>query len=214
MQLDCPCCKEITRRRGTQYGRDRLPSLFTKKRGPSPEGTKRFPARPAQFCFPRPNRGMRHISFHADAWQDYLYWYQTSKSTFKKINELIRDTQRNPFTGLGKPEVLKHDFQGCWSRRITREHRLVYPHRVRHPLYLVLSVSLLTPGRVSYRLTNVFFFEFWIRLQHLWDGLTPGQHFEYHAYGDPHAPNSGLSQADVGIDRYAVKVFQWMSPIH
>ena len=43
---------------------------------------------------------------------------------------------------------------------------------------------------------------------------TPSQHFEYHAYGDPHAPNSGLSQADIGIDRYAVKVFQWMSPIH
>ena len=74
---------------------------------------------------------MRHISFHADAWQDYLYWYQTSKSTFKKINELIRDTQRNPFTGLGKPEVLKHDFQGCWSSNYSSSR---LPHRVRHPI--------------------------------------------------------------------------------
>ena len=80
---------------------------------------------------------MRHISFHADAWQDYLYWYQTSKSTFKKINELIRDTQRNPFTGLGKPEGLKYDFQGCWSRRITREHRLVY--RIESDTLFILS---------------------------------------------------------------------------
>ena len=80
---------------------------------------------------------MRHISFHADAWQDYLYWYQTSISTFKKINELIRDTQRNPFTGLGKPEALKHDFQGCWSRRITREHRLVY--RIESDTLFILS---------------------------------------------------------------------------
>lgn len=69
---------------------------------------------------------MRNISFHAGAWEDYLYWYQTNKSTFKKINSLIRDAQRHPFEGLGKPEPLKHDFRGCWSRRITREHRLVY----------------------------------------------------------------------------------------
>ena len=69
---------------------------------------------------------MRNISFHAGAWEEYLYWYQTSNSTFKKINALIRDAQRHPFEGLGKPEVLKHDFRGCWSRRITREHRLVY----------------------------------------------------------------------------------------
>lgn len=80
---------------------------------------------------------MKHISFHVDAWQDYLYWYQTNKNTFKKINELIRDTQRNPFAGLGKPEVLKHDFQGCWSRRITQEHRLVY--RIESDTLFILS---------------------------------------------------------------------------
>ena len=80
---------------------------------------------------------MRHISFHADAWQDYLYWYQTNKSTFKKINELIRDTQRSPFAGLGKPEALKHDLQGCWSRRINREHRLIY--RIESDTLFILS---------------------------------------------------------------------------
>ena len=80
---------------------------------------------------------MRHISFHADAWQDYLYWYQTNKSIFKKINELIRDTQRNPFAGLGKPEALKHDLQGYWSRRINREHRLIY--RIESDTLFILS---------------------------------------------------------------------------
>ena len=80
---------------------------------------------------------MRHISFHADAWQDYLYWYQTNKSIFKKINELIRDTQRSPFAGLGKPEALKHDLQGCWSRRINREHRLIY--RIESDTLFILS---------------------------------------------------------------------------
>ena len=80
---------------------------------------------------------MRHISFHADAWQDYLYWYQTNKSTFKKINELIRDTQRSPFAGLGKPEALKHDLQGYWSRRINREHRLIY--RIESDTLFILS---------------------------------------------------------------------------
>ena len=80
---------------------------------------------------------MRHISFHADAWQDYLYWYQTNKSIFKKINELIRDTQRSPFAGLGKPEALKHDLQGCWSRRINREHRIIY--RIESDTLFILS---------------------------------------------------------------------------
>ena len=80
---------------------------------------------------------MRYISFHADAWRDYLYWHRTNTSTFKKINELIRDTQRHPFEGLGKPEALKRDLQGCWSRRITQEHRLVY--RVESETLFILS---------------------------------------------------------------------------
>lgn len=62
-----------------------------------------------------------------DAWDDYLYWHdQGSKSNIKKINKLIKDIDRSPFAGLGKPEPLKHDLSGKWSRRITDEHRLIY----------------------------------------------------------------------------------------
>ena len=66
------------------------------------------------------------ISFHARAWEDYLYWQKENKTVVKKINQLIRDIQRSPFDGLGKPEPLKHELSGAWSRRITQEHRLVY----------------------------------------------------------------------------------------
>jgi len=62
----------------------------------------------------------------AHAWEDYLFWQQSDKAILAKINELIRDTSRNPFAGLGKPEPLKANMKGCWSRRITGEHRLVY----------------------------------------------------------------------------------------
>jgi len=60
------------------------------------------------------------------AWDDYLYWQQENPETVKKINELINQARRDPFRGLGKPEALKGPLQGWWSRRITREHRLVY----------------------------------------------------------------------------------------
>ena len=60
------------------------------------------------------------------AWQDYLYWQTQDKKTLKRINMLIQDTMRNKFDGIGKPEPLKHEFQGCWSRRIDAENRLVY----------------------------------------------------------------------------------------
>jgi toxin YoeB len=66
------------------------------------------------------------LSFLEDAWDDYLYWSQTDKATLKKINQLIKDCMREPFGGIGKPEPLKFDMSGCWSRRITSEHRLVY----------------------------------------------------------------------------------------
>lgn len=66
------------------------------------------------------------LSFLEDAWEDYLYWSQTDKATVKKINQLIKDCMREPFSGIGKPEPLKFDMSGCWSRRITSEHRLVY----------------------------------------------------------------------------------------
>ena len=60
------------------------------------------------------------------AWQDYLYWARTDGRVRDKINSLIEDIQRHPFSGLGKPEPLKRNLKGFWSRRINREHRLVY----------------------------------------------------------------------------------------
>lgn len=66
------------------------------------------------------------LKWDINAWEDYLYWQKTDKRILKKINELVRDTMRQPFEGLGKPEALKENLAGCWSRRIDQEHRLVY----------------------------------------------------------------------------------------
>ena len=60
------------------------------------------------------------------AWADYEHWERTDARVHQKINTLIEDIRRHPFTGLGKPEPLKHELAGVWSRRISREHRLVY----------------------------------------------------------------------------------------
>ncbi len=60
------------------------------------------------------------------AWDDYLYWQDADKRMVKKINELIKETRRTPFEGKGKPEPLRHNLAGFWSRRITAEHRFVY----------------------------------------------------------------------------------------
>lgn len=60
------------------------------------------------------------------AWQDYLQWQKENEKILAAINDLIKDIKRDPFKGLGKPEPLKHDLRGWWSRRITGEHRLVY----------------------------------------------------------------------------------------
>ncbi len=69
-----------------------------------------------------------NIDWAKDAWEDYLYWQKTDKKTLKRINELIKNVQRTPTEGIGKPEPLKHDYSGYWSRRINQEHRLVYKH--------------------------------------------------------------------------------------
>ncbi len=66
------------------------------------------------------------LQFDDYAWEDYLYWQKTDKRILKRINELIKSARRTPFDGLGKPEALKGDLAGFWSRRIDREHRLVY----------------------------------------------------------------------------------------
>ena len=66
------------------------------------------------------------IIFSKNSWEDYLSWQSENKKMLRKINELIKDIQRTPFEGKGKPEPLKYDLAGFWSRRIDREHRLVY----------------------------------------------------------------------------------------
>jgi len=68
------------------------------------------------------------LSWAEKAWEDYLYWQQTDKKTLKRINALIKDIKRQPFDGIGDPEPLKHNWSGYWSRRIDREHRLVYKY--------------------------------------------------------------------------------------
>ncbi|MFB9144999.1 Txe/YoeB family addiction module toxin [Halomonas alkalicola] len=66
------------------------------------------------------------LTWATTAWEDYLYWQGRDKKTLKRINTLIKDIQRQPFDGLGDPEPLRHQWSGYWSRRIDREHRLVY----------------------------------------------------------------------------------------
>lgn len=66
------------------------------------------------------------LVFAEQAWEDYLYWQQQDKRVVKRIDELIEDTVREPFKGIGKPEPLKHALAGYWSRRINDEHRMVY----------------------------------------------------------------------------------------
>lgn len=66
------------------------------------------------------------LSWSDEAWEDYLYWQSTDKQILKRINMLIKEIKRTPFEGVGKPEPLKHDLKGFWSRRIDKEHRLVY----------------------------------------------------------------------------------------
>ena len=67
-----------------------------------------------------------NLIFSDKAWDEYMYWQQTDKQILKKINQLIRDIKREPFDGIGKPEPLKYELSGFWSRRISDENRLVY----------------------------------------------------------------------------------------
>ncbi len=69
-----------------------------------------------------------NLIFSTNAWEDYLYWQKIDKKTIKRINQLLKDIQRNPYEGIGKPEPLKHGLSGYWSRRINDEHRIVYKH--------------------------------------------------------------------------------------
>ena len=66
------------------------------------------------------------LIFSERAWEDYLFWQHTDRKILQRINTLIKEIQRTPFEGIGKPEPLKHSLSGYWSRRITDEHRIVY----------------------------------------------------------------------------------------
>lgn len=66
------------------------------------------------------------LIFSGNAWEDYQYWQKTDKKMLKRVNVLIKDIQRNKYEGIGKPESLRHNLAGYWSRRINSEHRLIY----------------------------------------------------------------------------------------
>ncbi len=66
------------------------------------------------------------IVFTKNAWEEFEYWIENDQDTVTKIKELIKSVRQNPFSGIGKPEPLRHDLKGYWSRRISSEHRLVY----------------------------------------------------------------------------------------
>jgi toxin YoeB len=68
---------------------------------------------------------MKYV-FVDESWEDYLYWQRIDKKMLKRINLLLKDISRQPYEGIGKPEALKHNYRGFWSRRIDGEHRLIY----------------------------------------------------------------------------------------
>ena len=67
-----------------------------------------------------------NLLFTDESWEDYLFWQKQDRKILKRINNLIKEIMRSPFEGIGKPESLKFQLQGCWSRRINNEHRIVY----------------------------------------------------------------------------------------
>lgn len=66
------------------------------------------------------------LVFTPRGWEDYTHWASVDRATLRRVNRLLDDVLRNPFEGVGRPEPLRHAFAGCWSRRITEEHRLIY----------------------------------------------------------------------------------------
>ena len=69
---------------------------------------------------------MRTVAFHADAFADFTQWAKQDSKLFERLTRLIAETAREPFSGIGKPEPLRNNLKGCWSKRINDEHRLVY----------------------------------------------------------------------------------------
>ena len=79
----------------------------------------------------------RAVQWYGDAWDEYCEWQRTDKAILKRINELIKDARRDPFGGIGKPEPLKHDLSGLWSRRINETDRLTYS--VQNDILVIVS---------------------------------------------------------------------------
>ncbi len=77
------------------------------------------------------------LSWLPNGWKDYLYWQEKDRKILQRVNDVISDTLRSPFSGIGKPEPLKKNLEGWWSRRITQEHRLIY--RVEGDSLLILQ---------------------------------------------------------------------------
>jgi len=84
----------------------------------------------------------RRIAFDPNGWEDYVYWQTQDRKTLKRVNHLITDATRDPFTGIGKPEPLKHILSGAWSRRIDDANRLVY--------YVTDDYIVILPARNHY----------------------------------------------------------------
>ena len=80
---------------------------------------------------------LSQVQWDFDAWEDYLYWQNHDKKVLRQINKLVKDISRRPFEGLGKPEPLRENLSGLWSRRINKEHRLIY--LVRENTVLIFS---------------------------------------------------------------------------
>ena len=80
---------------------------------------------------------MTKITFHQQAFEDFTEWEKVDRKIYRRIVALISDILRHPFTGIGKPEPLKHELRGCWSRRINQEHRLVY--RIESDAVVIIS---------------------------------------------------------------------------
>lgn len=80
---------------------------------------------------------MMNKLFSDESWNNYLYWQATDKKMIKRINELLKDISKTPFSGVGKPEALKFNLSGYWSRRINSEHRLVY--KIENNCIIILS---------------------------------------------------------------------------
>ena len=87
------------------------------------------------------------LSFSIEAWEDYIWFQEHDKAVLKRMNSLIKDVLRSPFEGLGKPEALKSNLSGFWSRRITEEHRLIYS--ATETEVLVLSFASVGAGQTA-----------------------------------------------------------------